>query len=95
MGMTHLTDEPGKITRITPARPEPHNPLFPVSWVFTFGLDHPLRRRYIRLTGDEEKARTLMTEIFGQGNWAGCYREDLASRVIDRGRLTQLDLGLT
>jgi len=72
----------------------PHNPLFPKSWVFTFGLDHPLSRRYVQLTGNEEHCRALMSRIFGQGNWAACYRDDVASRVIDRGRLTLLDLGL-
>jgi hypothetical protein len=81
--MTHLSVANG-----------PRNPLIPVSWVFTFGLDHPLAKRYVQLTGDENKCRELMSKIFGQGNWAGCYREDVASRVIDRGRLTLLDLGL-
>jgi hypothetical protein len=84
--MTHLTP--------VPAVDGPRNPLIPVSWVFTFGLEHPLRKRYVQLTGDEETCRELMRQIFGRGNWAGCYREDVASRVIDRGRLKLLDLGL-
>lgn len=74
----------------------PRNPLIPEAWIITFGLDHPLGGRYVRVVGNEEKARTLMTRIFGPGNWAGCYREGMerASRVIDRGHLTELDLGL-
>ena len=32
----------------------PRNPLIPPTWVFTFGLDHPLKNRYVRLSGDEE-----------------------------------------
>ena len=33
-----------------------------------------------------------MSRIFGQGNWAGCYRDDMSSRVIRN--LEYLPLGL-
>jgi hypothetical protein len=83
--MTHLTP--------VPAVDGPRNPLIPVSWVITFGIGHPLAKRYVRVAGPEEHARHLMSEIFGPGGWGGIYRDDMASRVIDSGRLTELDLG--
>ena len=45
-------------------------------WYFTFGLDHPLAKRYVILLGTHEETRQLMTAIFGQGNWAEQYTRE-------------------
>jgi hypothetical protein len=87
-----LTAAPGA----SPARPVP--PSGPMirrdCWYFTFGLEHPLRRRYVVISGAEEDARRLMTAIFGQGNWAGIYDGEKGPEVARRDRLTKLDLSL-
>jgi hypothetical protein len=55
------------------------------TWLFTFGLDHPLHGRYVVIRGAEEDARREMTAIFGQGNWAGIYPGNESYRAT-RGR---------
>lgn len=60
---------------------------------FTFGLEHPLTGRYVRLRGTAESTRTLMITIFGT-NWARQYNWHEAWPVIERRDLRELDLGL-
>lgn len=63
-------------------------------WYFTFGLEHPLARRYIQLHGTNEGTRTMMTAIFGAGNWSRQYDPEQAMRIIGTYGLHELDLSL-
>jgi hypothetical protein len=63
-------------------------------WYFTFGLDHPLARRYVILLGTHEETRKLMTAIFGQGNWAEQYARERGMVIATRHKLVKLELGL-
>lgn len=63
-------------------------------WYFTFGLEHPLARRYIKLHGTREDTRTMMTAVFGLGNWSRQYDPHEAIRVIGTYSLRELDLSL-
>jgi hypothetical protein len=73
---------------------DPGDPWIQDNWYFTFGLDHPLAKRFVRLRGTYEGTRELMTAIFGQGNWAGQYDEGRGLDIMARHKLTRLDLGL-
>jgi len=41
-------------------------------WIFTFGLNHPLKNKVQPIIGDFEKARTKMLELYGD-KWAFQY----------------------
>jgi hypothetical protein len=84
---THLTSITGG------GEGDPDDPWIQDNWYFTFGLDHPLAGRFVRLRGTCEGTRELMTAIFGQGNWAQQYDEGRGIDVVVRHKLTRLDLG--
>jgi hypothetical protein len=63
-------------------------------WYFTFGLDHPLAKRYVILLGTHEETRRLMTAIFGQGNWGEQYTRERGGMIATRHGLVKLELGL-
>ena len=70
------------------------DPWAQATWYFTFGLDHPLAKRFVRLHGTHDGTRELMSRIFGQGNWAEQYSQGRGPEVVTRHKLARLDLGL-
>lgn len=62
-------------------------------WYFTFGLEHPLARRYVRIYGTVESSRELMCAIFGT-NWARQYAQSEGLARTGQHGMTELDLGL-
>lgn len=43
-----------------------------LTYYFTFGLDSPLKNRFVALRGTMEGTRAIMHSVFGR-NWAGQY----------------------
>lgn len=43
-------------------------------WFFTFGTGHPLKARYVQITGGYASARELMSWVFG-ARWAFQYSQ--------------------
>ena len=56
-------------------------------WIFTFGLDHPLKNKVQPVTGSFEQARVKMTSLYGD-KWACQYHIcELEGLNVRRGRL--------
>lgn len=72
---------------------ESPNPLMREHWYFTFGIEHPLAKRFVRLYGTGEDTRMTIVAIFG-GNWCGPYDRYKGAEIVGKYRLTELDLGL-
>lgn len=61
-------------------------------WAFTFGVGHPLRKRYVIIDGTYEQARKKMVSIFGR-KWCGQYSIEQIQDARCRHNYSEIILG--